>query len=330
MFFINYDFKDNPWGGGNQFLKALKEELKSREIYSEKIDSASNIILNCNPGGIFKALKVIRKNYFRKKIIFRIDGPIYEAHGSNKFVDYLIIWIINNFSSANIFQSKYSFEKMIALGLKKDIPFKIIINAPDKTKFNTLIRTDTKKAKINLITSSWSDNQRKGFDIIQYLDDNLDFDKYNYTFIGNTAIKFKNISYLPAMQSAELGKILQENDIFLSTSKFESCSNSLIEAIHCGCVPLARNNSSHPEIVKYEEFLFKNESDVIEKLNFISLNLYKYRNKIQLQGIVEIADEYVSFINSVKIKRDNRLKCTLKLFISFFINPIYNIYYKIK
>ena len=37
MIKINYNIKKGPWGGGNQFLRALKEELVQNKLYTEKI-----------------------------------------------------------------------------------------------------------------------------------------------------------------------------------------------------------------------------------------------------------------------------------------------------
>jgi len=37
---ILYNFQKGPWGGGNQFLKALKKEFNQRGIHEEKPEKA--------------------------------------------------------------------------------------------------------------------------------------------------------------------------------------------------------------------------------------------------------------------------------------------------
>ena len=33
-----FDFKEGPWGGGNQFLKALRNYFREKGIYSENAE----------------------------------------------------------------------------------------------------------------------------------------------------------------------------------------------------------------------------------------------------------------------------------------------------
>ena len=45
-FNIVFDIKKGPWGGGNQFLRALKEELILKKHYQDKIENADIILFN--------------------------------------------------------------------------------------------------------------------------------------------------------------------------------------------------------------------------------------------------------------------------------------------
>ena len=44
--FIDYKFKNKPWGGGNQFLKALKKQLIKRKLLTTDINKANILIVN--------------------------------------------------------------------------------------------------------------------------------------------------------------------------------------------------------------------------------------------------------------------------------------------
>ena len=55
-----------------------------------------------------------------------------------------------------------------------------------------------------MIVSSWSDNPRKGADILAWLDEHLDFDAYDVTFAGRTQQRFRRISVVDPLPSEPL------------------------------------------------------------------------------------------------------------------------------
>ena len=292
---ILYDFKDGPWGGGNQFLKALRKGLIQKGAYDDNVESADVIIFNANPDSIKKYLLTLFKYAGSKIIIMRFDGPIYEARKDNLFYDNILFKISEKFSDGNVFQSEYSRARCKHYGLKTKKFEEVIINAPDSEVFNNKVRVNKKPdEKIKLITTSWSANPRKGFDVLEFLDNSLDFAKYDFTFVGNSPIQFKNIQHIPPVESKKLSLLYQEHDIFISTSLFEACSNSVIEAVHCGCIPLLRNNSSHPELVKSDpRFLFEGKDDILDKIETLT-TLQNFNSEITLPVIEDIAQKYLS------------------------------------
>ena len=71
------------------------------------------------------------------------------------------------------------------------------------------------------------------------------------TFVGRTFDKFQNINMIQPQESLKLSQILKDHHIYIFCSKLEACSNSLLEAIHCGLAIIARNSSSNPELIQY-------------------------------------------------------------------------------
>ena len=55
-------------------------------------------------------------------------------------------------------------------------------------------KSKKKNKKIKIVFASWSNNPTKGLSALKYLDENLDFWKYNLDVYGNFNINFKNIS----------------------------------------------------------------------------------------------------------------------------------------
>ena len=80
--------------------------------------------------------------------------------------------------------------------------------------------------KFRLVANSWSTNPNRGFEIFEYLDFHLDFEKYEVTFIGRTQIPFRKIKMIKPLSSIQLAKQLREHHIFVSASFREACSYS--------------------------------------------------------------------------------------------------------
>ncbi len=80
---ILYNFREGPWGGGNQFLKALRGQLQGRGVYVDTPEDADVIIFNSYP---FRAecffLQLYRlKRQFPKTCLERIPKIVEICHG---------------------------------------------------------------------------------------------------------------------------------------------------------------------------------------------------------------------------------------------------------
>jgi glycosyltransferase involved in cell wall biosynthesis len=139
------------------------------------------------------------------------------------------------------------------------------------------------------------------------------------TFVGNSPIKFKNIILLSPINSNNLSNELRKNDIFIFASKTESCSNSLLEALHCGLPSIGFNSTSMPQIINKGGELFNRKEEIPNILTKIVNNYEYYVNNIILPNIDDIGKEYFSFCK--KIKEDNKYKEFGK--ISFIGNLLY-------
>lgn len=301
---ILYKFVDGPWGGGNQFLKALRDYFRKKGVYCEKAVDADVIIFNSYPFGseyLFKKLYKLKKKH-NKILIHRVDGPISYIRGKDKTIDNLIFNTNQLLADGTVFQSNWSMDKNYKLGMKKS-PFEnVITNAPDSTIFNKNDKKAFDKNRIKLIATSWSGNPRKGFDIYKYLEENLDFKKYEMTFVGNSPIEFNNINWIKPIPPKDLANFLKKHDIFITASKNDPCSNSLIEALHCGLPSVARNDSGHPEIIGNGGVFFENESDVISSIEKVCHNYFIYQKNINVPGLDFVGDNYYKF--AVKIFED--------------------------
>jgi glycosyltransferase involved in cell wall biosynthesis len=172
----------------------------------------------------------------------------------------------------------------------------VLLNAPDNTIFNDKkISGEFSERKIRLISSSWSTNALKGFAMLEWLDAHLDFNRYDFTFVGNSPVKFKHIRMHPPVDSEHLAPLLKQHDVYVFTSRIEACSNALIEALSCGLPALAPNSTSNPEVVQGGGELFNSEEDILEKLSLIVENYESYRKLLPTFQIEEVARQYAAF-----------------------------------
>jgi glycosyltransferase involved in cell wall biosynthesis len=296
---IVYEFKKGPWGGGNQFLKALRKELIKKNLYVENPNKADCFLFNSHHN--YKKILTLKRSHPKKVFIHRIDGPLYLIRGDNLKIDKKIYQLTNYVADGTIFQSNWSKQKNLSSGLKGNKFETIILNSCDNSIFYP--RMDKKynnKKKWNLVAVSWSKNFNKGFDLYRYLDKNLDFNKYTVNFIGNSPISFKNIKHIKPVEPRELANYLRDADLFVTGSKNDPCSNSLIEALSCGLPAIVLNDGGHPEIIKNGGGeIFTTFEECLQKIQYVKENCQAYRKNISIPNIEEITNLYISFIRKI-------------------------------
>jgi glycosyltransferase involved in cell wall biosynthesis len=146
---------------------------------------------------------------------------------------------------------------------------------------------------------------RKGFDIYQYLDKNLNFDRFEFTFVGNSPMEYDNVNWIDPVPSKELADYLKQHHIYITASRNDPCSNALIEALHCGLPAVARDDGGHPEIIGGAGELFTNKSGVIPTIETVAENLDHYRDRINIPTMAEVSDQYYTFLDRVATAVDS-------------------------
>jgi len=296
--YIAFDFIDGPSGGGNQFLRNLHDEFFKKSVYCDDPSQADVILFNGhhNPNEIGR----LKNKFLNKFFVHRIDG-VYKLYNNSTDVRQDISFKMNElFSDATIFQSDWAYKELIKQGLKLQNKFnKVISNAADNKVFfpHLSYLTQEHPDKINIISTSWSNNPNKGTFFYNYLDGRLDFSKYTLTFIGNSPTNFKNAKCIPPLNRQDLANELKSKDIFFFPSRYECCSNSLIEGISCGLVAVALNSGGNIELINRHNagVLFNNKDDLICKIQEVSYNIRERRDRITPPTLDNISNQYINF-----------------------------------
>lgn len=302
---IIFDFKDSPTGGGNQFLKALKSYFISIKAYEE--DPAQADIFLFNSHHCLKRVFLLKLKYPEKLFIHRVDGPI-ELYNTKKDRRDDIIFLTNELiADGTVFQSYWSRRMNKRQGMITKTFETVISNAVDPTLFNSNDRIPfSTNRKLKLVAASWSSNIKKGFKIYEWLDNNLNFEKYEMTFIGNSPVFFKNIRHIKPLKSADLALELKKNDIFITASQKDPCSNSLIEALSTGLPVIAFNDGGHPELLGKAGELFVDKEEIPNLIEIIADNYASYLKRIDGFSMEIAGESYFRFLEKVFLLNQNR------------------------
>jgi len=293
---IFHQFAPPPGGGGHQFLWALWREMSERGVRLENNTiSRTTVACLCNSFN-FDAQRLLSLKNTRCRVVHRVDGPIGVYRGKDEGVDRQIWEVNQELADATIFQSVYALRKHLELGLEFKDPH-VIMNASDPSIFNQKGRSSfDPERKIRLISTSWSDNMNKGAPVYKWLDEHLDWQRYEYTFIGRTPIQFERIKTIPPVSLPELAGHLRNSDIFIFASRHESCSNALIEALSCGLPAICIDSGSNAEIIKMAGFLFTSAEEIPALLEALLKDYERIQNNISIPTLKDVTDYYLEVL----------------------------------
>jgi glycosyltransferase involved in cell wall biosynthesis len=295
-----HTFFKPPYGGGNQFMMALRKALSGQRVIVRENELEEGIdayVLNSIHFDVDRFLDFSRSH--RLNVVHRIDGPIHLIRGYDKEKDELCYRLNAQFASATVLQSAWTYQRIIEMGYRPVEPV-IIHNAVDSEIFNPEGRVPFDPGrKIRLISTSWSNNPRKGGPTYRWIEEHLDWDRYEYTFVGNVSERFERVRYVPPVSSGELASLLREHDIYITASRNDPCSNALIEALACGLPALYLNDGGHPELVGVGGLPFNSEEEILPQLEKLAENYESFRRLITVPTLEDVAKKYLSIIREI-------------------------------
>ena len=295
-----HSFFKPPYGGGNQFMMALRKGLTQLGIdvreneLTEEIDA---YILNSIHFDVDRFLEFGKKH--RLNVVHRIDGPIHMIRGFDLEKDILCYELNEKFAGATVLQSNWVYKNIVKLNYRPVSP-SIIINAVDSDIFHRQGRVKfSKDRKIRLISSSWSNNPRKGGPVYKWIEDNLDWSRFEYTFVGNASEEFSRIRRVEPVPSEDLADLLRQHDIYITASQNDPCSNAVIEALSCGLPTLFLNDGGHPELVGSGGLPFSSNEEIIPQLDRLVENYEMFQNLIVVSRLSDVAAKYLSIARDI-------------------------------
>jgi glycosyltransferase involved in cell wall biosynthesis len=293
-----HEFAPPPTGGGHQFLRALLGELSRRGLAVEL-----NTLSGGTPACLFNSFNFDFRRLRRfarrgARMVHRVDGPVGVYRGHDDGTDRRLVELNAALADATVLQSRYSLEKHLELGYELRSPV-VIPNAPDPSVFHPpAARPSLDSRRLRVLASSWSDNPRKGFDALEWLDRHLDPDRYEVTFAGRTAVSFTRIRNVGALPTDTLAELLRTQDVYLAASLDDPCSNALLEALATGLPALYRQSGGHPELVGEGGIGFDEVEELPAALDRLAAELETRRAAIRVPSLSDVADRYLEVLRS--------------------------------
>ena len=295
---IFHEFHKPPYGGGNQFLMALRKELRHRGFrVGNRVGRDTKAVLmnsfNFNPDAMRRA----KRKYPKLRIVHRLAGPIGIYRGTDTEIDDRTHLLNEELADATIFQSQYSLTKYRELGLEFKNPV-VIRNTVDPDIFNPKGRLPPPagKRKVRLIATAWSDNPKKGGPLLAWLDEHLDHSRFELTFVGRTKAVFKNARVIAPVPSEKLADILRQQDVYIAPSQDDPCSNGLLEALACGLPVAYLKSGGHPELVSDGGVGFSTNDGLLSAISQIAENWQTYHDNVSVEALGTVANKYLNVL----------------------------------
>ncbi|MBI5164725.1 MAG: glycosyltransferase family 4 protein [Magnetospirillum sp.] len=294
-----YKFVPPPWGGGNQFMMALRAALKRMGFpvienrISKRVDgyliNAYNFDLAAAAG-----LNCERE---RVAVVHRLNGPIRRYRPTGADLDDVCLDVNRRLATASVMQSVYTWQGYHDIGFQFADPV-VIPNACDpQTFFSDPARRPFEGGrKLRLICTSWSANPLKGGPTYQWMDRNLDWERYSFTFVGRVEQTFANIRVVPPLPPAALADLLRQHDVFVTASRFDPCSNALIEAQTCGLPALYLDSGGHPELVGAGGLSFAVDEDIPDRLAAVAADWPRLAAQVAPPNLQQVVERYLALL----------------------------------
>jgi glycosyltransferase involved in cell wall biosynthesis len=291
-------FYPPPYGGANQFMRALEVELRERGV--RVVENSGQADVHILQSVWFDVRRFERALAHRPgPVIHRLDGPVELIRGRDRERDEEALALNAACATATVVQSAWCLENLVSLGHHPRRPV-VIHNAADARIFHPRGRVAfSRDRKIRLISSSWSDNPRKGGAVYAFLDRHLDWKRFEYTFVGRLSERLERVRVVPPVSSQELADLLRQHDVYVTASVNDPCSNALIEALSCGLPALYRDSGGHPELVGYAGLPFRDETGALAQLDRLVDHYEALQAVLSPPTIAEVADRYLALIDAV-------------------------------
>jgi glycosyltransferase involved in cell wall biosynthesis len=227
------------------------------------------------------------------RMVHRVGAVTSLYRGFDDGTDAHVAELNRRFADATIAISHATVAMYRAIGIELVAP-RVIYNGTDPTIFHPQGRVEFDRGRrTRLVAVSWSDNPRKGGPFYRWLERNVDWERYEVTYVGNTREAFERASVLPPLPSHELASFLRTQDVFVTATENDAYSNALVEALCCGLPAVYLKSGGSGEAVKEAGFGFTEWDEVPALLDRLRDEYEERQARISLPSLAEVTDQYL-------------------------------------
>ncbi|HEX8619604.1 MAG TPA: glycosyltransferase family 4 protein [Thermoanaerobaculia bacterium] len=268
-----YKTTDGPWGGGNQFVRALVRELRrtGHDVRDEPRGDEDVVMLNAFLKGPGAPLRPNEIEYVRRvgprhvwsrfvpqpvsrlvprrgtTFVHRLDGVQHLIRGTVTDADNIHV-AVNGLCDYTIFQSEYCVSSFRECGGIDQQRSTIIYNGVDGEIFTAPKQPSVSTPRVlRFGASSWSPNPRKGFARLAALSQ---VPGVEVEFAGRwpETVPVENVTLVGPKASPELSEWLHTRDAFVHAAEKEPCSNAILEGLATGLPVLYLDSGGSREL----------------------------------------------------------------------------------
>ena len=230
---INRKPISGPWGGGNNFVKAVYDSKPSGvEITNDLTDDVSVIFLmDPRKEGSFDANDALQFSKRKKvQLVQRINEC--DARKGTEHMDNMLLQC-SSINTKTIFVSNWMKNYFSSKGWACKNQH-VLHNGVDNCFFFS--KPDEKSNKtLKIVTHHWSNNYLKGFDVYEFIDYLTTKDNtISFTYIGRDRGSFSNSTTIAPLHGKDLAEELSKYDVYISASRFDPGPNHVLEALAVG------------------------------------------------------------------------------------------------
>jgi len=293
-----HDFAPAPAGGAHQSLRALEGELRRRgvRIANNTLAPSTRAVLFNSFNFDFDRLRTLARRASRARLVHRVGAVTSLYRGFDDGTDARVAAINRELADATIAISHATVDMYRSIGVELVHPH-VVYNPCDDAVFNSVGREPfSRERKTRVIATSWSDNPRKGGPTYAWLEEHLDWDRYEFTFVGNASEPLRRARHIPPVPSGELAALLRAHDVYVTATEHDAYSNALVEALSCGLPAIYLDSGGSAEAVKEAGFGFSDREEIPSLLDRLVDEYEDRQARISLPSLAEVADGYLAVL----------------------------------
>ena len=293
-----HDFAPAPAGGAHQSLRALEEELRRRgvRVANNTLAPSTRAVLFNSFNFDFDRLRVLARRANDARLVHRVGAVTSLYRGFDDGTDARVAAINRELADATIAISHATIDMYRSIDIELVDPH-VVYNPCDDAVFNAAGRAPfSRDRRTRVIATSWSDNPHKGGPTYAWLEEHLDWDRYEFTFVGNVSAPLRRAQHVPPVASGELAVLLRAHDVYVTATEHDAYSNALVEALSCGLPAIYLESGGSAEAVKEAGFGFADREEIPPLLDRLVDEYEDRQARISLPSLAEVADGYLAVL----------------------------------